>query len=85
MVFLVEKIAAAIAGTAQATRWMVTMLQKYLVRLFICDDTTIIFILIVEREFRPRWNSYGGKECKVIYLGIGMIVRRREKPTVWLA
>ena len=64
---------------------MVTMLQEDFIRLFICYDTTIIFILIVKREFRTRWNSFGGKECKVIYLGIGMIVGRREKPTVRFA
>lgn len=72
------------AGPAQATRWMVTVPQEDFVRLFIRYDTTIIFILVVKCQFCPRWYSFGGEERKVIYLGIGMIVGCREKPTVWI-
>ena len=71
---LSEEVATAFWTSAQALCRPIALLPFQLVRGFLCDDVGLVIVHIVEGQFCPGWNGFGGEEGEVIDVDVGMIV-----------
>lgn len=81
----VEEVLPALRGATETFLRHVPITPLHFQSLLMCDDASIVFVFVVERELGAGGDRYQGEQGELVDVRVGMVVGDGEETTVRVA